>query len=224
MPRPARAADALTDAQKRIIEAAVETFAEQGFHGTSTREIARRAGVAEATVFKYFPRKQELLLGVLRPALEHLLLPAMARSLGPVLEAKHATFEAFLRALFMERLAFARAHPKLIRVLAQELPFHEDLRERALDALGATLLPNLFTQLEAFQRAGEVVDWPLPTVLRSIFSLGLGHILHRVFLAPTDGAVEREELEQIIALLVRGLAPPSPPRPSHRTRKAAGGK
>jgi AcrR family transcriptional regulator len=90
MPRPPRCSDELTSAQKKIIEAALDAFAERGFHGTATKEIALRAGVAEATIFKYFPSKKGLLISVLEPAMEHLLAPAMARSMGPLLDAPHS--------------------------------------------------------------------------------------------------------------------------------------
>lgn len=38
----------------RIIHAAVALFSRQGYHGTTTREIARLADVSEVTVFRYF--------------------------------------------------------------------------------------------------------------------------------------------------------------------------
>lgn len=46
--------------EERIIEAAVQLFARQGFTGSSTQEIARLAGVSEVTVFRHFPRKRDL--------------------------------------------------------------------------------------------------------------------------------------------------------------------
>jgi AcrR family transcriptional regulator len=46
--------------ENRILEAAVQLFSRQGFKGSSTREIARLAGVNEVTVFRYFPRKKDL--------------------------------------------------------------------------------------------------------------------------------------------------------------------
>lgn len=43
-----------------IIASAASLFAEKGFNGTKTREIAARAGVSEALIFKYFPSKEDL--------------------------------------------------------------------------------------------------------------------------------------------------------------------
>src|SRR5262249_51369435 len=43
-----------------IIQAVRRVFAEKGFHGTTTRELAEAAGVSEALLFKHFPNKEAL--------------------------------------------------------------------------------------------------------------------------------------------------------------------
>jgi TetR/AcrR family fatty acid metabolism transcriptional regulator len=50
--------------KKRIINAAIMLFAENGFNDTSMLEIARRAGVAEGTVYEYYRSKQNLLIRI----------------------------------------------------------------------------------------------------------------------------------------------------------------
>ena len=46
--------------REQIIQTAVELFSKNGFRGTTTKEIARAAGVSEAMVFKHFATKDEL--------------------------------------------------------------------------------------------------------------------------------------------------------------------
>lgn len=53
------------DRRSQILTAAMEVFAEHGFHGTPTRELARRAGVSEALVFQHFPTKEALISAIL---------------------------------------------------------------------------------------------------------------------------------------------------------------
>src|SRR5262245_54824322 len=43
-----------------IIKAVRRLFADKGFHGTTTRELAEAAGVSEALLFKHFPNKESL--------------------------------------------------------------------------------------------------------------------------------------------------------------------
>lgn len=48
-----------------IITTAVAVYAEAGYHGSSLREIARRAGITHAGLLYYFPTKEALLAAVL---------------------------------------------------------------------------------------------------------------------------------------------------------------
>ncbi|MFT4088831.1 MAG: TetR/AcrR family transcriptional regulator [Gordonia sp. (in: high G+C Gram-positive bacteria)] len=48
-------------AKERLLAAATEAFAERGFHGTTTRDIARAAGMSPAAVYVHYPSKEDLL-------------------------------------------------------------------------------------------------------------------------------------------------------------------
>jgi AcrR family transcriptional regulator len=51
----------LKEKEQKILDASLKLFTERGFHGTSTAEIARTAGVATGTLFHYFKTKEELI-------------------------------------------------------------------------------------------------------------------------------------------------------------------
>jgi len=55
-----------TQAERReeILDAALDEFAEHGYHGGSTEGIARRAGISQPYVFRLFGTKQELFKAV----------------------------------------------------------------------------------------------------------------------------------------------------------------
>src|SRR5687768_10038128 len=48
--------------QERILRVALELFSRRGFYKTTTRQISRKAGVAEGTLFNYFRSKEDLAL------------------------------------------------------------------------------------------------------------------------------------------------------------------
>jgi AcrR family transcriptional regulator len=48
-------------ARERVVVAAVDLFAEQGYDATTVAQIAERAGITKSTFFRYFPDKRELL-------------------------------------------------------------------------------------------------------------------------------------------------------------------
>src|SRR5215475_11826400 len=56
-----------TDKERSIIEAAVALIGERGIDGATTAGIAKRAGVTEKTLFRYFPSKRDLVRRVLFP-------------------------------------------------------------------------------------------------------------------------------------------------------------
>ena len=55
--------DEVTPARRRMLDAAIEAFAEHGYGGTGTRDIARRAGRSPASVYVHYPSKEHLLFG-----------------------------------------------------------------------------------------------------------------------------------------------------------------
>lgn len=57
--------------QKAALEAAMTLFAERGFDGTATSDIAKQAGISQATIFKYYHTKQDLLVAVVKPVMSH---------------------------------------------------------------------------------------------------------------------------------------------------------
>ena len=63
-----------TAAERRevLIEAAVAAFAEHGFHGTPTTEIAKAAGISQAYLFRLFPTKAELYVAAVGRCYERL--------------------------------------------------------------------------------------------------------------------------------------------------------
>jgi TetR/AcrR family fatty acid metabolism transcriptional regulator len=51
---------------KQIIEAAVEVIAENGFHASQVSKIAKKANVADGTIYLYFKNKEDILISVFR--------------------------------------------------------------------------------------------------------------------------------------------------------------
>ncbi|MFE6777669.1 TetR/AcrR family transcriptional regulator [Streptomyces sp. NPDC057702] len=75
-------ADIAPDAARRLVVAAVEAFAERGYHATTTRDIAGRAGMSPAALYIHYKTKEELLYQISlvghRLALDILERPALA--------------------------------------------------------------------------------------------------------------------------------------------------
>lgn len=89
------------DRRRQILAVAAKLFARQGFRGTTTRQIAERAGVNEAILFRHFPRKEDLYWAILdykcRSARGRERLEAELRAPGDETEVFAAIAEGILR-------------------------------------------------------------------------------------------------------------------------------
>jgi AcrR family transcriptional regulator len=197
-----------TEKQRRILEAAIEVFAERGFAGTPTAEIAKRAGVAEGTIFKHYRTKKELLIGVVAPLFAQLVVPKVIAPVIEILQQPHETFEELVRALAKERVSFVRQHASIVRIFVQELSFHPELRDLAVDTLGPRLLPLALGAIERFQANGQIVAHAAPTsVLRLFVGTMMSYAATRFVLFPQREWDDDAEIELIVRMISRGLAP-----------------
>jgi AcrR family transcriptional regulator len=56
---------AAADRRRHLIETAIRLFTEGSYHGTTTAEIARAAGVSEPILYRHFASKRDLYLAAL---------------------------------------------------------------------------------------------------------------------------------------------------------------
>src|SRR5919106_4518900 len=97
--------------QASIIAAAASLFAANGFKGTTTREIAKTAGISEALLFKYFPTKRALYAAILE---ERALISEL---LDVVEDAAKKRDDARVSTLIASHRIRRRADPSLLRLL-----------------------------------------------------------------------------------------------------------
>ncbi|WP_031526068.1 TetR/AcrR family transcriptional regulator [Streptomyces sp. NRRL F-5123] len=91
--------DVTPDAARRLVIAAVEAFAERGYHATTTRDIAGRAGMSPAALYIHYKTKEELLYQISKVGhLRSLAMLGEARdSGGSAADRLGAAVSAFVR-------------------------------------------------------------------------------------------------------------------------------
>jgi AcrR family transcriptional regulator len=68
--------------REHVIEAAIATFAAEGYHGASTTDIARRAGISQPYIYALFRNKQELFLAAYHTVAERIRARLVAAAEG----------------------------------------------------------------------------------------------------------------------------------------------
>lgn len=104
------------DTRERIIAAALDAFADLGFDGATTRDIAERAGVNQGLITYHFAGK----LALWQAAVDDIFARLRA-SLGVHAAAlRDAEPPTRLRLMIRHYVRFAAAHPQLHRLMVQE--------------------------------------------------------------------------------------------------------
>lgn len=196
----------LTDKQKQILAAATEMFAEKGFAGTSTSEIAKKAGVAEGTIFRHYKTKKELLLSIVTPMMVKMIAPFVIKDLNKVLNHDYEHFEDFIRAMIDNRAKFLEKNKPIIQVFIQEIPFHTELREQFIEHVGLKVMARFVQMIEYYQSKGQICDMPASSVIRLVGSTIIGYFVTKELLASKMEWDDKVEINQMVQFLMKGLA------------------
>lgn len=104
--------------REKIITIASHLMSQKGYKGASLQEIADLVGIHKSTLFHYFKNKEELLLAVLRIAIED-----VTRSLTLILEDKNLSPEEKLRQAIVSHLDSLAKHIDNVNVYHSEIRF-----------------------------------------------------------------------------------------------------
>ncbi|GAE45029.1 transcriptional regulator [Mesobacillus boroniphilus JCM 21738] len=174
----------LTDKQKKIIISAIESFAEKGYSATSTSEIAKKAGVAEGTIFRHYKTKKDLLLAIVAPVMAKFVAPFIIKDLKKVLDQDYEHVEDFLKAMLENRREFLIKNLPTVKILVQEIPFHPELKELFKEHIGLRIYERLEKLVEHYQEKGQIIEIPAYSVFRMTFSAIFGYLIARYMILP----------------------------------------
>lgn len=82
----------------RILDAALQAFYEHGYHGTTTRDLARRSGLSVPGVYHYYASKQDILVDLMMVVIDELLTRSRA-ALTAAEPQPRAQFDALVESL-----------------------------------------------------------------------------------------------------------------------------
>jgi AcrR family transcriptional regulator len=156
--------------RRRLLDAARHLFAERGAVGTTIEDIADLAGVSRATVFNYFPSKNDLLAALL---VSH--MDALSVLIDDLLAQELTTAERIV-GVFSDFAQETRKIPGYLRALTGEL--EKDLATIEITTERTTGFENeLLRLLAPGVERGEVrTDYPLPFLAQMIGAVYLSSV------------------------------------------------
>ena len=107
----------------KILKAAQKLFARHGYDGTTTKELAEKAGIAEGTLFRHFTNKKAILVEVATQGWIELLTDLLTEL------SEMASYEAISHVMYKRMLRLGDNYD-MMRVCFMEVQFHPDLRDR----------------------------------------------------------------------------------------------
>lgn len=161
----------LTAKQRKILETAIDVFAEKGYANASTHEIAKRAGVAEGNIYARFGSKRGLLKAVIQPVADRVFPFAVSDLVDRELATPYESRRAFCAGLIERRLGMLRDNAALVKVFVTELLTQEEVRRLVLAQLPDSYWQALDQALDHLRAQGELVDWSNRTVIKYLWSL-----------------------------------------------------
>lgn len=195
-----------TEKQQKIVEASIRIFAEKGFANTSTSEIANKAGVAEATIFRHYGTKDNLLLSVILPFIKD-LIPHMADEIFNGLMAQNpTTFEQFLRALIKNRINFISKNRKIFQILVKEVMYREEIKQELAPLFSEIIIHHFIKVIETYKERGDLIEKPTPILLRMLLTFLYGYFTSRFVLITDNSVMDDAELDEVVRFIMDGLS------------------
>ena len=191
--------------QHKLLDAAIEAFSENGFKGTSTRDIAERAGVHHPLITYHFKNKDNLW----RAAADKVFRD-FRRSLAASLE--HHQDECpkqRMASMVKAYVYYAKSQPALHKVMVQEASSPSPRLDWLIENHLKPFFDTTFVMLEELQKLGIAVPGN-PRLLFNMIRLSSGGLLalgNELSVSSDIDVEEDSTLDEISDMIVRIFLP-----------------
>lgn len=198
---PAELTRERAEKHEKILEAAIDVFAEKGFHHARISDIARKAGVADGTIYLYFRNKDDVLL--------HIFEEKMGMLTAGLRDALEGVTDPLERIRVFARYHFRQVetHRALAEVLQIELRLsNKFLKEYRPEKLWEYL--NIFASIvREGQERDQIPGSVDPFVAMWAFFGALDEIAMQWVLARRHRISLDAAADQVADIFIRGMSP-----------------
>ncbi len=188
------------DKRTRILKAAVRVFADKGFYNAKVAEIARKAGVADGTIYLYFKNKDEILILIFEEEMER-IIATMKQEI-----AAEKSIPARIGKFIRTHLELVRRNPKLAQVFQVELRQSNRFIKEYTGTKIREYLNIIGGLIEAGQEQGVIRKDVHPGVAKRALFGALDEIATHWVLSH-DGRYDlNQSAEQLVHIFIHGIA------------------
>jgi AcrR family transcriptional regulator len=189
---------ASSSTREAILQAAHSLFKDQGYHGTSMRQIAESAEIALGGIYNHFASKEEIFSTVLidyHPA--HEVIPAVMRS-----DSSDVT--AFVRHAAQIIMTTLNNRPDFLNLMFIELV---EFRSQHIPLLYEQLFPRGLKMVQDFARDQRGLrSIPVEVMLRAFLGLMFSLVITQALLGRGfEGIGSEVEIEQYVEIFLHGI-------------------
>ncbi|MDA8169522.1 MAG: TetR/AcrR family transcriptional regulator [Nitrospiraceae bacterium] len=186
--------------REKLLEAGLRLFSEKGYLGSTTKDIALRAGVAELTLFRHFSSKEALFKEIIN---SYTFLPALKGLLPELQEMAYEDALALIAKKFLNRLSERR---ELIRIMYSEMQLYpskvKEIYHNFIDELTRTLA----SYFEHLQERGVLRGFDAEYGAKAFMGLFFSYFNTQELLLKKEitGAERDKLIKQYVGIFARG--------------------
>lgn len=184
--------------KKKIMRSAVNLISTKGYDGTSTLNIAEHAGLSQATLFKYFKTKVDLLTAILHP-----VVPGLFGSFFEELLTFETTEEK-VHYLVHNRMTYLKKNRALMKIIFHELFSNKKLRHEQIFIWNTIQDKLLMLQKELLADPRVNPELTIPQMVRICVGPLLAYF-SQLYIVGDNGEMREEDLELLEKQILGGL-------------------
>lgn len=184
--------------KKKIMQAAVDLISTKSYNGTSTLQIAKHAGLSQATLFKYFKTKEDLLTAILHP-----VVPGLFGRFFEELLAFNTTEEK-VHYLVHNRMAYLKKNRALMKIILQEIFSNKKLRNEQIFIWNTIQDKLLVLHKELIADSRVNPELTIPQMVRICVGPLLAYFA-QLYIVGDKGDIREEDLDLLEKQILGGL-------------------
>ncbi len=200
------------ETRTRILDSALHLFARRGYNGTTTRDLARAAGVAEGTLFRHFENKKAILIELATQGWVDILTDLLVEL------SEMGSYKAIAQVM-RKRMRNFHHNADMMRVCFMEAQFHPELRDR----IQAEAIDKMTDVTEAFFQTAmdRGIYRPMnPKIVAQVFlgMFAISGFSQETIIGANPSPLEMQEMAEGIAdIFLNGVLAPHSKDPVHGT-------